>query len=232
MHRLAPQGPTRAVVLVLHGGRSVSQEPTEEKQLSVARLRPFASRVHRLVAPHGVAVWRVRYRVRGWNGAEASPTHDVRWVLEQVRAEHGPVPVVLLGHSLGGRTAIAVCDDPSVRHVVALAPWLPSGEPTSQARGRDIVIAHAPRDRWTSARETREWAERAEDVASVTYVSVERAGHFLLRRRRVWASIASAFTLRALSAEAITDANLVASVSGRGANLVTKADGGRRSLEV
>ena len=227
------EGPTRAVVLVLHGGKSQSQEPTEDDQLSVVRLRPFANRVHRLVRAHGVAVWRVRYRVRGWNGHQASPTHDVRRVLDQVRAEHGAVPVVLLGHSLGGRTAIAVCDDPSVRHVVALAPWLPSGESTAQAAGRDIVIAHAPQDRWTSPRESRRWADRAEGVAErVTYVTVLRSGHFMLRRHRVWSSIASAFTLQALAAESVTDARLVTSVPGPGPNLVAAAAGGRHSLQV
>ncbi len=233
IHKAHADGPTRAVVLVLHGGKSESQEPTEDAQLSVVRLRPFATRVHRLVKAHGVAVWRVRYRVRGWNGHQASPTHDVRGVLDQVRAEHGAVPVVLLGHSLGGRTAIAVCDDPSVRHVVALAPWLPAGEPFAQAADRDVVIAHAPHDRWTSPRETRQWADRAQDVAAqVTYITVPRSGHFMLRRHRVWGSIASAFTLRALAAESVTDAGLITSVSGPGPNLVAEAAGGRHSLQV
>lgn len=233
IYRAEAEGPTRAVVLVLHGGKAQSQEPTEDQQLSVLRLRPFAHRIHRLVRTDGVAVWRVRYRVRGWNGRQASPTYDVRWVLDQVRAQHGDVPVVLLGHSLGGRTAIAVCDDPSVRHVIALAPWLPDGDPVGQAAGRDVVIAHATHDRWTSPRETRAWADRAQGVAErVTYVSVRRSGHFMLRRNRVWASIASAFTLRALAARSVTGTRPMPSVSGPGPDLVTEAAAGRRSLEV
>ena len=48
------------------------------------------------------------------------------------------MPVVLLGHSMGGRTAVAVADDPSVVGVVALAPWLPAGR-AERRPGRQAV---------------------------------------------------------------------------------------------
>ena len=82
----------------------------------------------------GLAVWAVHYRYRGWNGRQASPLADVGWALAEVRRRHGDVPVVLLGHSMGGRAALRRPGDPSVRAVLALAPWLPDG--ASRAAGR------------------------------------------------------------------------------------------------
>ena len=39
------------------------------------------------------------------------------------------MPVYLLGHSMGGLTALCVADDPQVEAVVALAPWLNARDP-------------------------------------------------------------------------------------------------------
>ena len=104
----AARGDTRAVVLVLHGGKADSFEPSEELHWSSRRVNPFVSAIHRQGRDHGVAVWKVRYRYRGWNGAHMSPTHDAQWALDEARRRHGDVPVVLLGHSKGGRTATHV----------------------------------------------------------------------------------------------------------------------------
>ncbi len=98
---------------------------------------PFARALHRELGPQGVAVWSVRYRYRGWNGSAASPVADARAALDGVRRTHGQVPVVLLGHSMGARTALRVADDPLVRGVTALAPWLPDGEPVDVD---DVVV--------------------------------------------------------------------------------------------
>ena len=40
-------GPTRGVVLILHGGKSQSREPVEARHLSPARMVPFAWHLHR-----------------------------------------------------------------------------------------------------------------------------------------------------------------------------------------
>jgi pimeloyl-ACP methyl ester carboxylesterase len=228
---LPAEGATRAVVLVLHGGKAVSREPSLPKHLSVARLVPFAEAVHAASASGGVATWRVRYRYRGWNGADASPVADARWALDEVRRRHGDVPVVLLGHSMGARTALRVADDPAVRTVVALAPWLPGGEPVEAARDRRILLAHAPRDRWTSPRESAQWAQRAESLAErLVYVRVRRAGHFMLRRSRLWTSIAVAFVLDGLATDLGADFVTGASAQGPGANLLRKAQEGTTLL--
>src|SRR6185436_19053812 len=120
-----PASPVEAVALLLHGGRDKSHAATTASQLTVRRMRPFARNLEAERRDHGLAVWLLRYRVRGWNGDEMSPLPDARWALDQVRARHGDVPVVLVGHSLGGRTALRVAGDASVRAIAALAPRLP-----------------------------------------------------------------------------------------------------------
>ena len=50
------------------------------------------------------------------------------------------MPVVVLGHSMGGRTACRVADHDLVRGVVALAPWLPPGESVADLLAEDGLI--------------------------------------------------------------------------------------------
>src|SRR4029079_14945906 len=101
----AAKGTPRAVVVVLHGGKADSYERSEPNHLSSRRLDPFVHALHRQGRSHGIAVWKVRYRVRGWNGSDRSPARDAQWALDEVRRRHGDVPVVLVGHSMGGRGA-------------------------------------------------------------------------------------------------------------------------------
>lgn len=234
LHVHPAQDTTRAVVLVLHGGKAVSTEPSQDRHLSVARLVPFARQIHQHSAAYGVATWRVRYRYRGWNGHEASPVQDARWALDEVRREHGDIPVVLLGHSMGGRTALRVADDPAVRSVVALAPWLNDGDPVLPARGRRIVIAHAPRDRWTSPVASAHWAEQAAVLAErMVYIRVRRAGHFMLRRASVWKNLATSFVLDGLALD-LQDERLLTgpAAHGRAASVCQRAQAGETSLAI
>jgi pimeloyl-ACP methyl ester carboxylesterase len=190
------------VVLVLPGGKADSFELTDSRQLAAARMRPIARALSRRGSKHGVAVWLVRYRYRGWNGSEMSPVSDVRWALDEVRRRHGDVPVVLVGHSMGGRTALRVADDDSVPGVVALAPWLADTEPVEQLAGRQVVIAHGTLDRITSPRASRQYADRAAAVAdSVTYVTVRADTHAMLFRWRAWHRLATGFALGMLGVQ-------------------------------
>ncbi|MGZ6823812.1 MAG: alpha/beta fold hydrolase [Mycobacteriales bacterium] len=221
---LPARGATQGVVLVLHGGKADSWEPSEPSHLSRRRLNPFAAAVHRQGAEHGVAVWKVQYRVRGWNGRDRSPARDAQWALEQVRAEHGDVPVVLLGHSMGGRAAVHVLGDPSVVGMVGLCPWLPN-EPFDVALGRKVAIAHATTDRWTSPAETAAWARAARPLAtSLTYVQVQRSGHFMLRRAGLWTDLATGFTLSFLGVDP--------SVGRAATNVLVQAAAGATTLTV
>lgn len=218
------KGLTTAVVLLLHGGKATSMELSEPKHLSSRRMRPFARALHRKGADHGVAVWSVRYRVRGWNGPEMSPVHDARWALDEVRREHGDVPVVLLGHSMGGRTAVHVLGDPSVAGAVLLAPWLPH-EPVEGARGKDVLLVHGQVDRWTSPRETFAWAQQARGRArSLVYVQVRRTGHFMVRRSGLWTDLAVAGCLRMLG--------LDPSVGRAASNVLVQAAAGATTVRV
>lgn len=218
------RGETTAVVLVLHGGKADSYEMSEPNHLSSRRINPFVRALHRKGAAHGVAVWKVRYRVRGWNAPEKSPAQDAAWALEEVRRRHGPVPVVLLGHSMGGRAAVHVLGDPSVVGMVALCPWLPH-EPVAGARGKRVAIAHATVDHWTSPRETRTWAAEAASLAdALIYVSVDHTGHFMLRRARLWTDLATGFALTWLGIDP--------SVGRTATNVLVSAAAGATTLEV
>lgn len=191
---------TRAVAVVLPGGRADSFDPTDARQLTAVRMRPFARSLHRRGRKDGLAVWLLRYRYRGWNGGEMSPVADARWALDEVRNRHGSVPVVLVGHSMGGRAALRVADDVSVRGVVALAPWLPGTEPVDQLAGRDVLIAHGSLDRVTSPRASKRYADRARAAARrVVYVTVRGDMHAMLFRWRRWHRLATRFALDTLS---------------------------------
>jgi alpha-beta hydrolase superfamily lysophospholipase len=194
------RGETRAVVLLLHGGKAESREPTRPWHLSGLRLRPFARALARRLRGDGVAVWTLRYRMRGWNGAEAAPVVEARWALDEIRARHGKVPVVLVGHSMGGRTALRVADDPAVVGIVGLAPWLPPGEPRVPLGGRRLLVLHGTLDRWTDPRASRSYVEaaRAEGVAA-DWVPLDGHGHFMLRSPGRWKRLTSDFVAAVLN---------------------------------
>jgi alpha-beta hydrolase superfamily lysophospholipase len=130
----------------------------------------------------------VQYRYRGWNSStDPDPVRDARWALERVQEQHPEVPVVLVGHSMGGRTACRVADHPAVAGVVGLAPWLPAGEPNGSIRGRHLHVMHGTADRWTSAQLSRAYVERSRTIAAdATWTELPGVGHFMLRRVGAW----------------------------------------------
>ena len=189
-------GTTRAVALVLPGGQASSLRPASARQLTARRMRPFAAAIHRAGHDAGLAVGLVRYRYRGWNGQQASPLADVSWALDEARRRHGDVPVILLGHSMGGRAALRMGGDRSVRAVLAFAPWLPDGEPAGQLAGRRVLIAHGSLDRVTSPSASRAFAHAAAAAgAEVTWTGVRGDTHAMLLRYRTWQRLAIRFTL-------------------------------------
>lgn len=197
---LQPSAPTRAVVLVLHGGKSHSREPVEARHLSPARMVPFARHVHRAGRKHGLEVWLLRNSVRGWNGPDMSPLRDARWALAQIAEQHPGVPVFLVGHSMGGLTAVCAADHPQVEAVVALAPWLSPQTPVRNLSGRKVLIVHGTTDRWTSPSQSLSFARRAGgEAASMQYVALTGAGHFMLRKLRLWQTLATGFVIKAFA---------------------------------
>lgn len=199
-------GETRGIALVLHGGRADSYDSVRGHHLSPARMLPFAQALRTQGGPHGLAVWTLRNRYRGWNGEDMSPVQDARWALSHISREHPGVPVYLLGHSMGGLTALCVADDPQVDAVVALAPWLNTETPVGRVAGRRVLIVHGSEDRWTSPGNSLDYARRARGVAkSVDYVALMGAGHFMFRRVALWNSLATGFILDAFGSDAGAD---------------------------
>jgi alpha-beta hydrolase superfamily lysophospholipase len=159
---------------------------------------PVAAAIRQALRGSGAVVERPRFRVRGWNGAQASPVGDLNDVLDAIAAEFGSVPVVLVGHSMGARAAVRAAGHPAVSAVAGLAPWLPPGEPAGQLAGRRVLLAHGTADSITSPAETWAFLEQARAVTEVAAVEVRDGDHPMLRRARLWHAIAAEFARAAL----------------------------------
>jgi pimeloyl-ACP methyl ester carboxylesterase len=188
----------RGVVVVAHGGESVSTEPTTAHQLAVLRMIPLVAAIRHAVRGQAVMVRRPRFEVRGWNDADASPVRDLTRLLDDLREEFGPVSVVLVGHSMGARAVLCAAGHPSVTAAAGLAPWLPPGEPVDQLVGRRILLAHGTADAVTSPADTWVYADRARALTSVTEIEVRAGEHTMLWRAPLWHGLAAAFTCLSL----------------------------------
>lgn len=182
-----------AVLLALHGGEEHSERPPSWLNPPLLRLRPFERAVRRAPFGETVGLAEVRYRRRGWNGDRADAAADAEAALAAVVGEVGPdVPVVLLGHSMGGRAALRIGGHASVAGIVALAPWCPRGEPVEQLADRRVVILHSDADPTTPPKESLELARRARAAgASVARCVVPGSDHAMLRRANAWHRLAT-----------------------------------------
>jgi alpha-beta hydrolase superfamily lysophospholipase len=179
-------------VLVLHGGKAHSEESSERKRLAYRRMLPFAW----TLARRGLAVYTLRYRVRGWNAPARDALVDARWATAAMAERHPGVPVVLLGHSMGGRAALGAAGAPNVVAVCALAPWLDGSDPVGQLAGRTVLLAHGDRDRWTDPAASYAYALRAKAAGvAVCRFDVPGAGHFMLTRIGEWHTLVRRFVL-------------------------------------
>lgn len=194
LERRDPASTPTGLVLMLHGGTAHSLDPVGPRSASLRRTQLMRNRLAPRLLESGRAVWLLRYDVRGWNAGSPdgpSPIADARWALDQVRAAYGDLPVVLLGHSMGGRTAVRVADDPNVVGVVALAPWFERTDPVEPLAGKQLVAGHGGRDRITSARATRSFVRRAGAVATrAEFHDLGLAGHYMLYRPGMWNRLA------------------------------------------
>lgn len=191
------------VVLVLHGGREFSTGDNPPWRLPAVRMQPFA----RAVADRtgALVAARLRYRYRGWNGDGISAVEDARWALDGLAARYPDAPIVIIGHSMGGRVATNVAGHAAVRGVVALAPWLPSEDPVEQLSGRSLLLLHGTHDRTTSKEATSEYARRADAVArEVVNLRVRGAGHAMLRRSGLWHHLSAAAAVAMLDGRSLS----------------------------
>jgi pimeloyl-ACP methyl ester carboxylesterase len=186
------------IVVVAHGGQSSSTEPTSSTQPAVLRMVPLAAAIRHALRGSGTVVLRPRFELRGWNGDQASPVHDLTQALDDIAAAYGPVPIVLIGHSMGARAAMRAAGHPCVYAAAGLAPWLPLGEPVNQLVGRRVLVAHGTADAITNPQETWAYVERARAVTRVTAIEIRDGDHPMLRRARLWHAIAAEFARVAL----------------------------------
>lgn len=186
-------GTPRGVVLMLHGGKQHSTVPVDWRSTSWRRSRAMQRSITPQAHEAGVSTWLLRYRHRGWNDVDSpAPIPDARWALDEVRRVLGAVPVVLMGHSMGARTAVHVADDPQVTGVVALAPWFTEEDDVTPLAGKRLAAAHGSNDRITSPRATASFVRRcAEMGAHAEMQDMGPVGHYMLKRVRAWNEFAA-----------------------------------------
>jgi pimeloyl-ACP methyl ester carboxylesterase len=186
-HYSTPETP-RALVLLLHGGQEHSVEPVENTHASWWRMAAMARSLRRFAKHNDLALSLLQHGQRGWNSAtDPAPVRDARWAVDELTAAHPGLPVVLVGHSMGGRTACRTASAPNVVGVVALAPWLPQHESNVGIAGRHLRVLHGTRDKWTSPAGSKAYVERSRSLArSATWTPLPGAGHFMLRRVSAW----------------------------------------------
>lgn len=187
----------RGTVLLLHGGAERSRMPVAWWRPPVVRMVPFASTITRR-AGGDLAVLRLKYRVRGWNGSRQDPVHDARWALDRIRRTLPACPVVVVGHSMGGRVALHLSSEPDIAGVVALAPWVES-DARQPRRGTPVLLVHGTRDRVTDPRRTQILAKRFSDSGvDVQHVQIEGGTHAMLREAAVWHDTVADFVMAVL----------------------------------
>lgn len=186
-HHVDPSEP-KAVLLLLHGGQQHSIEPVKNRHASWWRMAVLARSLRGFAKEHDLALSLLQYGQRGWNNLnDPSPVRDARQAIDELADRYPGAPIVLVGHSMGGRTACRAADEPGVIGVVGLAPWLPDGEPNANIAGRHLRIIHGTYDKWTSAALSRAYVERSQGLAaSATWTPLPGGGHFMFRQSSTW----------------------------------------------
>ncbi len=191
----APRTPD-GLVLVLHGGGSRRDSAmVSPAQLSVLRMVPIAGRIARAGRGRLVVV-RLLNSVRGWD-TRHTPVDDVRWALDDLREKYGELPTCLVGHSLGGRAALLSGDQPGVRSVVALNPWVQPSDRVDLA-GRKTLVVHGTDDRIADPRRSEALSRALSHNAPVGYLRVTGGKHAMLGHRSVFERAAANFATATL----------------------------------
>ncbi|MGC4936010.1 alpha/beta fold hydrolase [Gordonia sp. DT30] len=189
----------RLIVLVLPGGTDSSYRPFSPWQGSALRMYPFTWSI-RMRFGRAVDVRQVRYRVYGWNGGQKSPMPYARAALEQACRDHPDVPVVVIGHSMGGRIAARLAADPRVTGVLGLAPWWQFADWRFINDDARVLAIHGEADTVTFARRTAKGIDELRDRGvDATYLPVPGGHHPMLDHIAVWQLAALDFVAHELA---------------------------------
>lgn len=185
---------TRALALILHGGRAVTPQPQRRRDVSYLRMLPFAPTVWR-VSRGRVAPVLVHNSDGGWIAASGSGVEQTRLLARRL-AERYDRPVVLLGHSSGGWAALRAGGEDAVIGSVALAPWVGEREPVEHLRDKVVRVIHGEADAVCSPQRSRQLVERLHALGGdATYLGIEGGGHALLDRPWRWHQLAAGAVL-------------------------------------
>lgn len=189
----------RAGVLVLPGGRPTSNARSRAWQLANFRIALLSQSIGRRLGAD-VDTSRVQYRLRGWNAGRLDALVDARAALGEMVLRVGTGPIVLVGHSMGGRVAAQLAAEGRVAGVAALAPWWPEGDGDLIPPACRLLTMHGTADSWTDPRASLAQTLRAEDRGvDARWVEFPGAGHFLLRDYSRWHRLTAEFAIAVLS---------------------------------
>lgn len=183
----------RGGVLILPGGKESDATASRTWHLANQRMIWLEWALRRRLG-RAVAVRRVRYAMRGWNSPDRPALRDAQAALSAMQQDLDAKPVVLVGHSMGGRVAAHLAEHNPVSGVVALAPWWPRAEASLVPTTCRLLTIHGTADRWTDPRsseaQTRAARERGVDAR---WIGMPGAGHFLLRDVGEWHRLTAEF---------------------------------------
>lgn len=183
---------------MLPGGTDHSYRPFSPWQASALRMYPFSVSI-RARFGRSVAVHDVRYRVYGWNGEQASPMAYAREALDDLTAKHPGVPVVLIGHSMGGRVGARLAADERVRGLLALAPWWQFADWRHIHDEVRVLALHGTADTRTLARRTEKGiAELVARGMDATFHPIRGGDHPMLDNLGIWHRSALDFVAEAI----------------------------------
>lgn len=170
-----------AVVLVLHGGAERSNHVNRWRNVHVLRLRPFANAIAR-TGQGRIAVARLLFTRKGWNGEGSQPIAEARQALMAIRAAYPGLPIGMVGHSMGGRVALAVAGDEGVTALVGLAPWVEKPDVGHGKPGLTALILHGTHDHITSPQGSERMVGLLQaQGADAAYETLPGENHALLR---------------------------------------------------
>lgn len=174
----------RGVVLMLHGGQVDDVEPLRRFDPSPFVVRMMTNNLRK--RSPDLAFVRLLNAVGGWNEPTRSPVADAQWALMRLQQIYPGLPIALVGHSMGGRTAFELADADGVRAVVGLAPWLADAFDEKRFLGVPTMVVHGRADTVTSEEASADLIRRIRLAGGwAIYLSVP-GWHSLAWRAWVW----------------------------------------------